>query len=111
MELSNRTIVVTGASEGIGRATALELAGRGACVVAAARSSERLDELVAEAAGDVVPVPVDLTSASDRRQLVDVAGEPDALVNVAGVARLGPVAELSDDEIRDQIALNVVAVI
>ncbi len=111
MELTNRTVVVTGASEGIGRATALELAGRGARVVAAARSSERLDQLVAESGGDVVPVPVDLTTASDRRQLVDVAGEPDALVKVAGVARLGPVAELSDDEIRNQIALNVVAVV
>ncbi len=111
MELTNRTIVVTGASEGIGRATALELAGRGARVVAGARSSERLDELVAEADGEVVPVPVDLTTAEGRQQLVDAAGEPDALVNVAGVASLGPVAELHDDEIRNIVALNAVAVI
>lgn len=111
MELTNRTVVVTGASEGIGRAAALELAGRGARVVAAARSSERLDELVAEAGGEVVPVPVDLTTAEGRRQLVDAAGEPDALVNVAGVARLGPVAELHDDDIRNIVTLNAVAVI
>ena len=111
MELTDRTVVVTGASEGIGRATALELAAHGARVVAAARSSQRLDELEAEADGEVVPVPADLTTATGRRQLVDAAGEPSALVNVAGVAHLGPVAELSDEEIRNQIALNIVAVV
>jgi len=54
VELPSRTIVATGASEGIGRATALELATHGARVVAAARSCERLDGLVAEA-GDARP--------------------------------------------------------
>ena len=111
MELTSRTIVVTGASEGIGRATALELASAGARVVAAARSSDRLEQLVAEAEGEVVPVAVDLTSAAGRVQLVDAAPGPDALVNVAGAARLGPVTEMSDDDLRGLVALNVVAVI
>lgn len=111
MELTSRTVVVTGASEGIGRATALELAAHGARVVAAARSSERLDELVSEADGEVVPVAVDLTSADGRRQLLDEADEPDALVNVAGAATLGPVAEVTDDDVRRLFALNVLAVV
>jgi short-subunit dehydrogenase len=111
VQLASRTIVVTGASEGIGRATALELAAAGARVVAAARSSERLDELAAETAGEIEPVAVDLTTADGRAALLDVAGAPDALVNVAGRATLGPVTELSDDELRGMLALNVLAVI
>jgi short-subunit dehydrogenase len=111
VELTSRTIVVTGASEGIGRATALELAAAGASVVAAARSSERLEKLVAEADGEVVPVPVDLTTRSGRSELLDAAGEPDALVNVAGAAKLGAVTELSDEDVRGLIAINVLAVI
>jgi short-subunit dehydrogenase len=111
VELASRTVVVTGASEGIGRATALELAARGARVVAAARSAERLDELTTEAGGEVVPVAVDLTSAADRQRLVDEAGDPDALVNVAGAARLGAVTEIGDDEVRALFALNVLAVV
>jgi 3-hydroxy acid dehydrogenase / malonic semialdehyde reductase len=111
VELTKRTVVVTGASEGIGRATAVELAAAGAHVVAAARSSERLDELVAEAGGDVVPVAVDLTTPEGRWQLLDVAAEPAALVNVAGTAPLGPVTEGSNDDVRSLFALNVLAVI
>jgi NADP-dependent 3-hydroxy acid dehydrogenase YdfG len=109
--LASRIVVVTGASEGIGHATALELAAAGACVVAAARSSERLEKLVAEADGEVVPVPVDLTTRSGRSQLLAAAGEPDALVNVAGAAKLGPVTDLGDEDLRQLIALNVLAVI
>ena len=111
MELTSRTVVVTGASEGVGRAAALELAAHGARVVAAARSSERLDELVSEADGEVVRVPVDLTSADGRRQLLAVADEPAALVNVAGAATLGPVTEVTDDDVRRLFALNVLAVV
>ena len=111
MELTGRTVIVTGASEGIGRATALEVASRGARVVAAARSQDRLDELVDEADGEVVPVAVDLTSASDRARLVDEAGTASALVNVAGQARLGPFAQTTFDDVQAQFALNVVALI
>jgi short-subunit dehydrogenase len=111
VELNGRTVVVTGASEGIGRATALEVASCGARVVAAARSQGRLDELVDEADGEVVPVAVDLTSASDRARLVDEAGTTSAVVNVAGRARLGPFAETTHDDVREQFALNVVALI
>jgi short-subunit dehydrogenase len=111
VELSGRTVVVTGASEGIGRATALEVASCGARVVAAARSRQRLDQLVDEAHGEVVPVVVDLTSASDRARVVEAAGTTSALVNVAGRAQLGPFAETTVDEVREQFALNVVALI
>jgi NADP-dependent 3-hydroxy acid dehydrogenase YdfG len=111
VELTSRIAVVTGASEGIGRATALELAAAGARVIAAARSSERLDEVVAEADGDVVPVPVDLTRRDGRAELLDAAGEADALVNVAGAARLGPVTETTDEDVRELVALNVLAII
>jgi 3-hydroxy acid dehydrogenase / malonic semialdehyde reductase len=111
VELSGRTVVVTGASEGIGRATALELARVGARVVAAARSEERLDELTGEATGQVVPMAVDVTMRADRARLLEAAAEPDALVNNAGMAWLGAVEEMTDADLHRLFDLNVLALI
>jgi len=90
--LTDRRVIVTGASSGIGRAVAVALAQAGAKVTAAARSQDKLAALSAETSG-VHTVVADLTIDADRRRLVDVAlqkwGGLDLLVNVAGIAAWG----------------------
>lgn len=79
-----RTAVVTGASSGIGAASARALAGEGFRVVCAARRLDRLEELVAEIGG--VAVQCDVTDAASVARLAEVAPVVDVLVNNAGVA-------------------------
>jgi NAD(P)-dependent dehydrogenase (short-subunit alcohol dehydrogenase family) len=69
MELDGTRVMVTGASTGIGRVTALRLARRGALVWAAARDERRLEELAAEHSG-IVPAPADVSDDADRAALV-----------------------------------------
>ena len=93
MDLKDKTVVITGASSGIGRATALEMARRGANVVLAARRRERLEEVASQwrALGvSALPVVTDVTKPEDCRRLIDAAGEVDVLVNNAGFAVFGP---------------------
>jgi uncharacterized protein len=109
MELRGKNIVVTGASSGIGRATALEMARRGANLVLAARRADRLEEVATrcrELGVRAVTVPTDVTSAADCRRLIDTAGDVDVLVNNAGFAIFSPVAEANPDEVRAMIETN-----
>lgn len=110
MRVRGRSILVTGASSGIGRATALRLAGSGARVVAAARNAERLDTLAAAHPG-ITAVPCDLTLDADRARLVEEAGPVDVLVNNAGVGWMGLVESMPAAEVRTLIETNVVALI
>ena len=94
--LKNRTALVTGASQGIGRATALALALAGARVAAAARSAEKLASVVAEieAAGcEAVAVPMDVADAEQVktgvRTAIEKLGKLDILVNNAAITRDG----------------------
>jgi NADP-dependent 3-hydroxy acid dehydrogenase YdfG len=96
--LQDSVVAITGASSGIGEATARLLVARGAKVVVGARRTDRLDRIAAELpAGRVRTVATDVTRAEDLVRLVDVAVEEfgglDALVSNAGVASLGPFAD------------------
>ena len=89
MNLRNKTVVITGASSGIGRAAALEFARRGANLVIAARRAELLDEVAAECRKLGVmcrTVVTDVTKPEECRRLMETAGDVDVLVNNAGFA-------------------------
>ncbi|MGZ5433868.1 MAG: SDR family NAD(P)-dependent oxidoreductase [Thermoanaerobaculia bacterium] len=109
MELRGKNVVITGASSGIGRATALEMARRGANVVLAARRTARLDEVASECRASgvrAVTVATDVTNPAECRRLIDVAGEVDVLVNNAGFAIFSSAVEANVDEVREMIETN-----
>src|SRR5688572_30695009 len=94
--LAGMRVLVTGASQGIGKALAAAAAHRGAKVLAAARSAHLLDELAAQlkAAGKTLEVvQADVTSPQDRQKMVDAAvqrfGGLDILINNAGIGATG----------------------
>ncbi|HEX7427324.1 MAG TPA: SDR family NAD(P)-dependent oxidoreductase, partial [Mycobacterium sp.] len=85
-----RTALVTGATSGIGRAIALQLAGIGAEVVVHGRSSERGSDVVREienGGGKARFVSADLSSTDDVRRLAGESGPTDILINNAGIYR------------------------
>ncbi|MFD0067069.1 SDR family NAD(P)-dependent oxidoreductase [Streptomyces sp. NPDC056910] len=108
---ANRTVVVTGAGAGIGRATALRLAAEGARVIAADISAERLDSLTRDAQGSgcVITVPGDLTQQSVIDDVVAAGeGHVDGLANVAGIMDGWlPAAEVDDKTWERVFDLNV----
>jgi 3-oxoacyl-[acyl-carrier protein] reductase len=111
-DLTGTVVVVTGASSGIGRATARQLVQAGAKVVLGARRKERLDELVAELGGDnAVAVPGDVSKADDNRALVAAAierfGRLDSLVANAGIGVYGGILDQTDDQLIQMIDTNV----
>lgn len=114
MAIQGKVVAITGASSGIGAATARHLASLGATVVLGARRTDRLDRLVAEitaAGGTATAVRVDVTDAADVTSLVDTAvqryGRLDVLVGNAGMTRLGPLADLDVAGWSAMIEVNV----
>ena len=113
--LTGKTALVTGASSGIGRATAETLAANGADVALAARTESRLDTAASEIAADhgveTIVVPTDVTDPKQVRTMVDeTVGEYDRLdivVNNAGVNVLEDVDEMSTDQYRTIMGVNV----
>src|SRR6478735_8060165 len=96
---TGKTVIVTGAGSGIGRATASRVAREGGRVIAVDVSQERLDEFVAEHPGtDIVSLTADITDDSGIARIVEAAGETiDALANIAGIMDdMTPVGDLSD---------------
>jgi short-subunit dehydrogenase len=113
MGIRGKNVVITGASTGIGRDTAVLLAGKGARVWAAARDEGRLKELAAEHKG-IEAVRCDVTVAADREALLAVASADrpiDVLVNNAGFGWHAFVDEMTEDEVRRMYETNVIALI
>jgi len=104
--LEGKTALVTGASKGIGRAIAEELARAGASVVVGYRSGQEEAEQLATAIGGRA-VQADVSSPDEARRLVEEAGDVDVLVNNAGLTRDGLLARMSDDDWDTVIATNL----
>jgi len=112
--LQGRSVVVTGASSGIGVATARAFAAAGARVVLAARRAERLRELAAEleaSGAQAVVAPTDMRVEADILRLFDTArarvGGVDVLVNNAGLGRAAPLASGATEHWREMLEVNV----
>jgi 3-oxoacyl-[acyl-carrier protein] reductase len=107
--LEGKTALVTGASRGIGRAIASELAAAGASVVIGYRSGKDEAEALASEL-DARAVQADVSNAEEAARLVAEAGDLDILVNNAGLTRDGLLARMSDDDWRTVIDTNLSAV-
>jgi len=104
--LEGRTALVTGASRGIGRAIATELAEAGANVVLSYHSgAEQCEEVAGEIGGRAVQA--DVSDPEEAKRLVDEAGEVDILVNNAGITRDGLLARMSDEDWRVVLDTNL----
>src|SRR6516165_2797019 len=115
-DLQGRRILITGASSGIGRCLAEQLAKMGARIALAARSKDKLAELEADLKGqnfDVLALPSDVTLEEDRRQLLERATEHfgglDVLVNNAGVASWAHFAHSTESILRQIMEVNFFA--
>src|SRR5947208_2164896 len=111
--LQGRRILITGASSGIGRALAQQLAAAGARLVLAARSEDRLHELagtLGRPAGDILVVPTDVTRDEDRQHALETAvahlGGLDVLINNAGVASWAHFADSTEAILRAVMEVN-----
>lgn len=112
--LEGKVALVTGASSGIGEATALALAAQGARVAAAARRPDRLAAAVKrieERGGQAIALRVDVADEAQVREMVhrtrQTWGRVDILVNDAAVARLGPIDGAKTEEWREMVNINL----
>jgi len=114
-DLNGTVTAITGASSGIGAATARALGDEGASVVVGARRKDRLAELAEELGSQVAIVEMDVRDPADSRRLVDQAfdsfGRLDAIVVNAGVGMYGGILGPTDDEVNAMIDTNVAGTI
>jgi len=112
-ELTGKTALITGSATGIGRATAIALAARGASVVVTGRNAERGAEVVEKIqaeGGTARFIPADLSSPEDVTRLARDAGEVDVLVNNAGTASFGSSDSITREQYDAMLDSNVRAV-
>ena len=114
LDIRGKVIAITGASSGIGEATALRLAAHGARLALGARRTDRLEALAAkirEQGGDVLVQTLDVTQRESFEGFLDVAeaafGPVDVLVNNAGIMVLGPFAEEDDETAHRMVDVNL----
>lgn len=113
-ELENQVVAISGASSGIGEATAVACAQAGASVALAARRTDRIEALAERIAGEggrALAITTDVAQEAQARAFIERAhaelGRLDVLVNNAGVMLLGPIAGAPTEEWRQMIAANV----
>ena len=116
--IENKVVVITGASSGLGEATARHLAARGAAVVLGARRTDKLERIAAEiraAGGRAEVVQTDVTSREQVQALIDtgvrVFGRVDVLINNAGLMAIAPMDETKVEEWDRMIDINVKGVL
>jgi len=107
--LEGQKALVTGASKGIGKAIAMELAAAGAAVVVGYRSGKDEAEALAGGLGGRA-IQADVSSADEAKRLVEEAGDLDILVNNAGLTRDGLLARMSDEDWQTVIDTNLASV-
>lgn len=117
-DLSGKVAAITGASSGIGEATALTLAEAGAAVSLAARRSDRIEQLakrIADAGGKAIAIETDVTDEEQANRFIretkEQLGRLDILVNNAGVMLLGPVIGADTSEWRQMIEVNLLGLL
>jgi len=117
-ELDRTVALVTGASSGIGQATARALAVRGAKLALVARRTDRLEELageIADSGGTALPIEADVSDREQAVAAVDRAveelGRLDVLVNNAGVMLLGPVVDAPVEEWEQMVEVNLLGLL
>ncbi|NEE44171.1 SDR family NAD(P)-dependent oxidoreductase, partial [Streptomyces sp. SID8455] len=116
--MEEHTALVTGAAGGIGAAVVRLLAEQGTAVAAVDRDAGRLAEEVAKLRAESLPVtafPVDVSDSAAVNDMVAAVeerlGPVDQLVNAAGVLRLGPVSEITDQDWRAMLDVNITGVL
>lgn len=108
--IENKTILVTGATSGIGRATAITCAGLGAKVVAIGRNQERLDSMMQELEGDGhLAINADLTDEAQVQGLLESVPAVDGVACCAGVAEMKPFAFVTDEDVERVFKVNCFA--
>ncbi len=115
MPIQDKVVLITGASSGIGEATAKRLAAEGAKVMLLARREERLHELVSEIGENAEFAKVDVTNYKEVKSAVDrcveIFDKLDVIVNNAGVGYLGPMEEAPIHEWKTMVDVNVTGVL
>src|SRR3954452_12118394 len=113
MEINDKVVIITGASEGIGLATAKLFADRGAKVVIAARSADKLQQIASEIP-NAVAIPTDMRDEAQIDRLIkqthEKFGRIDVLINNAGQAMHVPIEKADPALYRSLLELNVVSV-
>ncbi|WP_127502538.1 SDR family NAD(P)-dependent oxidoreductase [Actinoplanes solisilvae] len=113
LDLAGRTALVTGSTQGIGRAIAAGLAAAGARVGVNGRSRESVDRALSSLgdAGDFVPVPADVTTAEGAAAALETIGPVDILVNNLGIFGAQEPLDITDDDWRRYFEVNVLAAV